>query len=95
MSRSVGRAGPVSVTTVRAVWFRGRSSTDRSHSKSPPRATFSFAARNRFAMSSSICEARPESIFNGRVWLHKSMTTSRTGCEQQMSRLPSAGFSSG
>ena len=56
-SRSAGRAGPAFVTTVRAVWFRGRSSTDRSHSTSPPTATFSFAARNRFATSSSICEA--------------------------------------
>jgi hypothetical protein len=27
--------------------------------------------------------------------LHKSMTTSRIGCEQQMRRLPVAGFSSG
>ena len=47
-SRSAGRAGPVFVTTARAVWFRARSSTDRSHSTSPPTATFSFAARNRF-----------------------------------------------
>ena len=29
------------------------------------------------------------------VKLHKSMTTSRIGCEQQTRRLPSAGFSSG
>ena len=29
------------------------------------------------------------------VRLHKSMTTSRIGCEQQVRRLPSAGFSSG
>jgi hypothetical protein len=43
--------------SVRAVWFRGQSSTDRSHSKSPPTATFSFAAHNRFATSSSISEA--------------------------------------
>src|SRR5262249_38386585 len=54
--RVVGRAGPAFVTTVRAVWFRGRSSTDRSHSKSPPTATFSYAAHNRFATSLSICE---------------------------------------
>ena len=30
-----------------------------------------------------------------RAGLHKSMTTSRIGCEQQTRRLPSAGFSSG
>src|SRR5262249_31539742 len=54
---AVGRAGQAFVTPVRAVWFRGRSSTDRSHSKSPPTATFSLAAHNRFATSSSICEA--------------------------------------
>jgi threonine dehydrogenase-like Zn-dependent dehydrogenase len=29
------------------------------------------------------------------VHLHRSMTTSRIGCEQQTRRLPSAGFSSG
>lgn len=29
------------------------------------------------------------------VRLHKSMTTSPMGCEQQIRRLPSAGFSSG
>jgi hypothetical protein len=62
MFRSVGRAGLVFVTAVRAVWFRGRSSMDRNHSISPPTATFSFAAHNRFGMSSSICEALPESI---------------------------------
>ena len=45
------------LSQLRAVWFRARSSTDRSHSKSPPTATFSFAAHNRFATSSSICEA--------------------------------------
>ena len=45
--RSAGRAGPACVTTVRAVWFRARSPTDRSRSTSPPTATFSFAARNR------------------------------------------------
>jgi hypothetical protein len=55
-ARSVGRAGPVCVTSVRAVWSRGQSSTDQSHSISPPKATFSFAAHNRSAMSSSICE---------------------------------------
>src|SRR5215468_5404298 len=56
-SRPVGRAGPAFATPVRAVWFRGRSSTDRSHSKSPPAATCSLAAHNRFETSSSICEA--------------------------------------
>jgi hypothetical protein len=56
-SRCVGRAGPVFAATVRAVWFRGRSSTDRSHSKSPLTATFSYAAHNRLATSLSICEA--------------------------------------
>ena len=55
-SRSVGRAGPVFVTTVSVVWFRGQLSTGRSHSKSPPTATFSFAAHNPFATSSSTCE---------------------------------------
>jgi ferredoxin-NADP reductase len=39
-SRSAGRVEPVFVTTVRAVWFRGRSSMDPSHSKSPPMAIF-------------------------------------------------------
>jgi hypothetical protein len=34
----------------------GRSSTDQSRSKSRPTATFSFAAHNRFATSSSTCE---------------------------------------
>ena len=29
------------------------------------------------------------------VRIHKSMTTSRIGCEQQTRRLPSAGLSSG
>ena len=55
MFRSVGRAGPVFVTAVRVVWYRGRSSTGRSLSKSPPTVTFLFAAHNRPAMSSSIC----------------------------------------
>ena len=36
-----------------------------------------------------------ERVAATRTSLHKSMTTSRTGCEQQMRRLPSAGFSSG
>ena len=45
MSRSVGRVGQVFVTAVRAVWFRERSSTDRSHSTSLPTATFSFVAQ--------------------------------------------------
>ena len=56
-SRSVGRAGPVFVTTVRAVWFRARSPMHRSHSRSLPTATFSFAAHNRFMTSSSIYES--------------------------------------
>jgi len=47
----------VFVTAVKAVWFRAQSSTDRSHSKTPPTGTFSFAALNRFATSSSISEA--------------------------------------
>ena len=57
MSRSVGRVEPAFVTTVRVAWFRGRSSTDRSHSTSRPMATFSSAVHSRRAMSSSICEA--------------------------------------
>ena len=57
MSRSVGRVEPVFVTTVRVVWFQGRSSTDRSHSTSRPMGTFSSAVHGRLAMSSSICEA--------------------------------------
>ena len=52
--RSVGRAGPVCVIAVRAVWFRERSPTDQSRSTNPLKATFSFAAHGRFAMSSSI-----------------------------------------
>jgi len=56
-SRSAGHAGPVSVTTARAVWFRARSPIDRSRSICPPTATFSFAARNRLMTSSSICES--------------------------------------
>ena len=39
----------VFVTTVRADWFRARSSMDRSRSTSRPTATFSSAAHNRFA----------------------------------------------
>ncbi len=57
MFQSVSRAAPVFVTPVRVVWFRGRLSMDRNHSISPPTATFSFAAHDRFGMSSSICEA--------------------------------------
>ncbi len=56
------RAGPVFVTAARAAWFRGRSSTDQSHSTCRPTATFSFAARNRLATSSSICDTGPDSI---------------------------------
>lgn len=55
--RPVGRAAPVCVIAVRAVWSRERLSTDRSRSTTPPTETFSFAAHKRFAMSSSICEA--------------------------------------
>jgi hypothetical protein len=66
-SRSVGRAGPVFVTAVRAGWFRGRSSTDRSHLTSPPTATFSFAAHNQSATSSSICENLTEIRFPTQV----------------------------
>jgi len=55
-SRSVGRAGPVFVITVRAVWFR-ELPTGPSHSRSPPMGICSSAVHNRFAMSSSICEA--------------------------------------
>ena len=62
MSRSGGRAGPVFVTTVRAVWFPGRSSTDRSHSISLLKATFLFAAHNQSGMWSSICEHLIDSI---------------------------------
>jgi hypothetical protein len=57
MSRSVGRVERVFVTTVRAVWFQGRSSTDRSHSTSRPMGTFWSAVHSRPAMWSSICEA--------------------------------------
>jgi hypothetical protein len=42
--------------------------------------------------------SRPSRSFgrkSNRGQLHKSMTTSRIGCEQQMRRLPSAGLSSG
>ena len=44
------------VTTLRAGWFPGRSSTDRSRSTRRPRATCSFAVRSRLATWSSICE---------------------------------------
>src|SRR6516164_467956 len=57
--RSAGRAGRVFVTTVRAVWFRVRSPMDRSHSRNPPTATFSFAAHNRLVTSSLIYESWP------------------------------------
>ncbi len=65
MSRSVGRAVAVFVTTVRAVWFQGQSCTDRSRSISLPKATFLFAAHNRLAMLSSICEHLIDSISEG------------------------------
>ena len=55
--QSAGRAGPVCVTTARAVWFRALSPTDRSHSISPPTATCLFAAHSRRMTSSSICES--------------------------------------
>ena len=58
MSRSVGRVEPVFVTTVRVVWFQGRSSTDRSHSTSRPMGIFSSAVHSRLAMSSSIYEVQ-------------------------------------
>jgi hypothetical protein len=57
MFRSVGRVELVFVTTARAVWSRGRSSTNLSHSTSRLMATFWFAAHSRLAMSSLICEA--------------------------------------
>jgi hypothetical protein len=56
MFRSVRRAVPVCVIAVRAAWSQGKSPTDQSRSTNPPTATFSFAAHNRSAMSSSICE---------------------------------------
>jgi ferredoxin-NADP reductase/MOSC domain-containing protein YiiM len=56
-SRSGGRAAAVFVTTVRAVWFLARSHMNRRHSRSPPTATFSFAARSLLVTSSSICES--------------------------------------
>src|SRR5262249_33926422 len=64
MSRSVGRAGPVFVTTARAVWFRARLPMDRSHSISPPTATSLFAAHSRRVTSSSICESRGDEVMN-------------------------------
>ena len=67
-SRSGGRAGPVCVTTARADWCRGRSSTDPSHSTSPPTATSSCAAHNRFATSSSICKTWRSRHSAGHVW---------------------------
>lgn len=56
-SRSVGRVEPVFVTTVRVVWFQGRSSTHPSHSTSRRMGTSSCAVHSRLVMSSSICEA--------------------------------------
>jgi ferredoxin-NADP reductase len=50
------RAGAVSATTVRAVWFRERCPTHQSRSTSPLPATSSSAAHNRPVMSSSISE---------------------------------------
>ena len=47
---------------VRVVWFRERSSTDPSHWTNPPTAIFSFAAHNRFATWSLICEPAWDSI---------------------------------
>ena len=67
--RSVGRAGRVFVTTVRAAWFLGRSFTDQSHSRSRPTATCSFAARNRAATSLLICESSLGALSAGRSWL--------------------------
>jgi hypothetical protein len=45
------------VTAVRTVWFRLRSSTNRSHSKTPPTPIFQFVTPSGFATPSSICEA--------------------------------------
>ncbi len=44
---------------MRAVWFRERRPTHQSRSTDLLKAIFWFAAHNRFAMSSSICEASP------------------------------------
>src|SRR5262245_50997289 len=56
---SGGRAGLVCVTAVRPGWCRAKSATGRSHSTCPPTATFSCAARGRFATSSSTCDVWP------------------------------------
>ncbi len=57
MSPFAGHAAPACATTARAVSFRARSPTIRSHSTNRPTATFSSAAHGRAAISSSICEA--------------------------------------
>lgn len=49
--RSVGRAGRVFVTIVKAVWFRETSFTIHGHWTIPPTATFSCVAHNPFATS--------------------------------------------
>ena len=88
-SRSGGRAGPVCATTVRAGWCRGRSSTDRSHSTSPPTATSSCAAHNRFATSSSICKtrrSRPTDRRPGRTWRMSRGATRATSISSSLVR---------
>jgi len=57
MSLSVGLAEPVFVITVKVAWFRGQSSTGRSHSTSQPTGISWSAVHSQLAMSSSICEA--------------------------------------
>ena len=77
--RSGGRAGPVCVTTARAGWCRGRSSTDRSHSTSPRTATCSCAAHNRFATSSSTCDAWPAARSGDLFFRHRAFPGGATG----------------
>ena len=93
MFRSVGRAGPVFVTAVRAVWFRGRWSTDRSHSIIPPKATFLFAAHNRFATWSSICDEQ-EASWLGCVCHAGGRTAVVTGGRGRVGAVPNAWASS-
>jgi hypothetical protein len=62
-----------------------------------------LAARGPWQSAVTVLQGPHASTVNDRghlgtripVKLHKSMTTSRIGCEQQTRRLPSAGFSSG
>jgi hypothetical protein len=72
MSRSVGLTGRVFVTVVRAVWFRGRLSMDRSRSKNRPTANFSSAAhklitdsRRRHRFMKPDAEERPLAASGG------------------------------